>query len=322
MTDPGSYNPFAAASPAAAPSEASAAADTAPGTPGGAPGKERNASLWADAGRELIRNPVFVISSLVVLTVMSMATMPWLWTSTDPDKCPISRGKDGPTADHIFGFSVQGCDYYAHTIYGSGPSIAVAVLATLGTVLIGSLTGILGGFYGGWVDGIISRFTDMVLGLPFLLGALTLLSLMQTHSVWAVVGALTALGWPITSRIMRASVIATKGMDYVQAARSLGASDARIIFRHVLPNAIAPVIVVATIALGGYVGAEATLTFIGVGLRAPTVSWGVMITDGTDWVLSGFPHLLLAPVTFLVATVLSFILMGDAARDALDPKLR
>jgi oligopeptide transport system permease protein len=96
----------------------------------------------------------------------------------------------------------------------------------------------------------------------------------------------------------------------------------RIIFRHVLPNAIAPVIVVATIALGAYVGAEATLTFLGVGLRPPTVSWGVMIDQGTDWVLSGVPHLLLVPVGFLVATVLSFILMGDALRDALDPKLR
>ncbi|MGH3736666.1 MAG: ABC transporter permease [Micromonosporaceae bacterium] len=322
MTDAGSYNPLAATSSAAAPSQASASADTAPGAPGGAPGKERNASLWADAGRELIRNPIFVISSLVILVVMSMATMPWLWTSTDPGVCPITKGKDSPSAAHLFGNSVQGCDYYSHVIYGSGPSIAVAVMATLGTLLLGGLTGILAGYYGRWVDMIISRFTDIVLGLPFLLGALTLLSLMQIRSVWSVVFALVFLGWPLTSRIMRASVIATKGMDYVAAARSLGASDSRIIFRHVLPNAIAPVIVVATIALGGYVGAEATLTFIGVGLRAPTVSWGVMITDGVRWVLSGYPHLLLIPVAFLVATVLSFILIGDAARDALDPKLR
>ncbi|MGH3711994.1 MAG: ABC transporter permease [Micromonosporaceae bacterium] len=322
MTDPSQVNPFAGFSPAAAPSEASAAADTAPGTPGGAPSKERNASLWADAGRELIRNPVFVISSVVVLAVMSMAAMPWLWTSTDPDKCTLRFGSDAPTGDHIFGQSILGCDYYSHVIYGAGPSIAVAVMATLGTVLIGGLVGILSGYYGGWLDMILSRFTDMVLGLPFLLGAIVLLSLLESRTVWGVVFALIVLGWPTTFRIMRASVIATKGMDYVQAARSLGASDIRIIFRHVLPNAIAPVIVVATIALGGFVGAEGALTFIGVGLRAPTVSWGTMITDGTDWVLSGIPHLLLVPVFFLVATVLSFILMGDAARDALDPKLR
>ncbi|HEX6075837.1 MAG TPA: ABC transporter permease [Micromonosporaceae bacterium] len=296
-------------------------AETAP-PPGSAPQKERNASLWADAGRELIRNPVFVISTIVVLLVMSMALLPWLWTSTDPTQCEINFGKDRPTAGHIFGFSIQGCDYYAQAIYGSGPSIAVAVLATLGSTLIGGITGILAGYYGRWVDAVISRFTDMVLGIPFLLGTLTLLSLVPLRNVYTVVLALIALGWPTTTRIMRASVIATRNMDYVQAARSLGASDMRIIFRHVLPNAIAPVIVVATIALGAYVGAEATLTFLGVGLRPPTVSWGVMIDQGTEWVLSGVPHLLLVPVGFLVATVLSFILMGDALRDALDPKLR
>jgi peptide/nickel transport system permease protein/oligopeptide transport system permease protein len=296
-------------------------AETAP-PPGSAPQKERNASLWADAGRELIRNPVFVISTIVVLLVMSMALLPWLWTSTDPTQCDIHLGKDTSTAGHIFGFSIQGCDYYAQAIYGSGPSIAVAVLATLGSTLLGGITGILAGYYGRWVDAVISRFTDMVLGIPFLLGTLTLLSLVPLRNVYTVVLALIALGWPTTTRIMRASVIATRNMDYVQAARSLGASDMRIIFRHVLPNAIAPVIVVATIALGAYVGAEATLTFLGVGLRPPTVSWGVMIDQGTEWVLSGVPHLLLVPVGFLVATVLSFILMGDALRDALDPKLR
>jgi ABC-type dipeptide/oligopeptide/nickel transport system permease subunit len=178
-------------------------------------------------------------------------------------------------------------------------------------------------FYGRWVDAAISRLTDIFLGLPFLLGAITLLALLRTHSVTSVVLVLIALGWPSVTRIMRASVLATKNMDYVQAARSLGASDTRIILRHVLPNAIAPVIVVATIALGSYVAAEATLTFLGVGLRPPTVSWGVLITQGTQWVFSpGGAHLLLIPAGFLVATVLAFILMGDAARDALDPKLR
>jgi peptide/nickel transport system permease protein/oligopeptide transport system permease protein len=295
-------------------------AETAP--PPNGQQKERNASLWADAGRELIRNPIFVISALVILAVLSMALVPWVWTSTDPEHCLLKYGKDGASPGHIFGFSEQGCDYYSQAIHGAGPSIAVAVLATAGSVLIGGLTGILAGYYGGWLDGLISRFTDIFLGVPFLLGALTLLSLMQVRNVWSVVFALVLLGWPTVTRIMRGSVIATKDMDYVYAAKSLGASDARIIFRHVLPNAIAPVIVVATIALGGYVGAEATLTFIGVGLRPPIVSWGVMITVGTKWVLAGTPHLLLVPVGFLVATVLSFILMGDAVRDALDPKLR
>lgn len=291
-------------------------------TPDGGPTKERNASLWADAGRELIRNPVFVISGVVVLLVLSMAVTPWLWTSTDPLSCDINFSKQPPSSDHIMGMSLLGCDYYAQAIHGSGPSIAVAVLATLGVVLLGGFTGIIGGYYGGKVDMIVSRLTDVVLGVPFLLGALILLALLQSRSVWAVVFALTALGWPQVTRIMRASVLSTRNMDFVQAARSLGASNSRIIMRHVLPNAIAPTVVVATISLGAYVAAEATLTFLGVGLRQPTVSWGLMINEGTDRVFSGSPHLLLVPVAFLVATVLSFILMGDAIRDALDPKLR
>lgn len=290
--------------------------------PPGGKGKDRNASLWADAGRDLIRNPAFVISSIVVLLVFSMTVVPWLWTSGDPRQCDINDSKASPSADHIMGMSLQGCDYYAQAIYGASPSIRVALFATFGVVLLGGFTGILGGYYGGWVDMVVSRITDVVLGVPFLLGALILLALLQVRSVPTVVVALIALGWPQVTRIMRASVISTRNMDYVQAARSLGASDTRIILRHVLPNAIAPTVVVATISLGAYVSAEATLTFLGVGLRRPTISWGVMITEGTEWVLSGFAHLLLVPVGFLVATVLSFILMGDAIRDALDPKLR
>ena len=289
---------------------------------GGRPSKERNASLWADAWRELVRNPIFVASSFVVLVVLSMAALPWLWTSRDPEACDINFGKQGFSGEYWFGTTYDGCDMFAGVVYGSRPSIAVAVLSTLGVVLFGGLTGILSGYFGSWIDAIISRLVDIVMGLPFLLGAITLLALWRQRTWYAVVLVLIALGWPIVTRIMRASVLATKNMDYVQAARSLGASDTRIIFRHVLPNAIAPVIVVATIALGGYVSAEATLTFLGVGLRPPTVSWGVLINQGTQWVLSGYAHLLLVPAGFLVATVLAFILMGDAARDALDPKLR
>ncbi|MGH3661649.1 MAG: ABC transporter permease [Micromonosporaceae bacterium] len=313
MTDPTSASPSVAPSSASPPS----------GTSGGVT-KERNASLWADAGRELLRNPAFVISAVVALMAISMAVVPWLWTSVDPRHCPLKLSKDRPGDDHFLGNTLQGCDMYAQAIYGARPTIQVAVLATAGVVLIGGVTGVLSGYYGRWLDAIISRLVDIFMGLPFLLGALTLLALVQSHSVWAVVGALITLGWPSVTRIMRASVIATRGMDYVQAARSLGASDARIIFRHVLPNAIAPVVVIATIALGGYVAAEATLTFLGVGLTPPEVSWGVMITQGQNYLMGApaYPHMLLVPVSFLVATVLSFILMGDATRDALDPKLR
>jgi ABC-type dipeptide/oligopeptide/nickel transport system permease subunit len=283
---------------------------------------ERSRSLWSDAWRDLRRDPVFVIASLIVLAVISMVLFPSLWTNGDPRDCDLSRARQKPSWDAPFGFSNLGCDYYAQVIHGAGPSIQVAVFATLGIAVVGTLMGVTAGYYGGWLDAIISRVVDVVAGLPFLLGAVVLLAILQSRSVWAIVFVLIALAWISLTRVIRGAVLSTKNMDYVAAARSLGASDRRIIFRHILPNAMAPGVVVLTIALGGFVSAEATLTFLGVGLQAPTVSWGVMIVQGQSHVLSGYPHLLLVPCLFLVTTVLGFILMGDALRDALDPKLR
>jgi peptide/nickel transport system permease protein/oligopeptide transport system permease protein len=286
------------------------------------PGTERNASLWVDAWRDLRRRPVAISSVIVVLLVTSMAAVPTLWTRTNPRDCDIRLSKAKPSAQHVFGTNELGCDYYSMTIHGARASIIVALFATALVVAIGGLFGMTAGFYGGWVDSVLSRLTDIFFALPFLLGALVFLSMLRTQSVWTVVGAFATLGWPGLARIVRASVLATKNMDYVQAARSLGAGDRRLLFRHILPNASAPAIVVATIALGGYVAAEATLSYLGIGLQPPTISWGIMIAQGQSWVTSGYPHLLLFPAAFLSATVLAFILLGDALRDALDPKLR
>jgi peptide/nickel transport system permease protein/oligopeptide transport system permease protein len=181
--------------------------------------------------------------------------------------------------------------------------------------------GLLAGFYGGWLDSIISRITDIFFALPFLLGAIVLLTILKSHSMWAITAVLIILGWTTVTRIMRSSVIAAKNLDYVQAARSLGASDGRLMMRHILPNSLAATLVIATIALGSYVSAEATLSFLGVGLVRPDVSWGVMINDSEPYI-NTLPHLLFFPGGMLVLTVLAFILAGDALRDALDPKLR
>ncbi len=282
----------------------------------------RNASLWMDAFHDLRRRPTAIISTLYILLMVSMAAFPWLWTRTDPRDCDIGEARLHPSSEHIFGTSVTGCDYYAQAIYGARPSILVALFGTLGVVLIGGVFGVLAGYFGGWIDALLIRLSEIVAGLPFLLGGVAFLTLVGTHSVWAIASVLAVLIWPQVARIMRASVISAKNMDYVQAARSLGASNTRIILRHILPNAVAPTIVVATILLGSFVGAEATLTFLGVGLQPPTVSWGVMINQAQNFVLTGYAYLLIFPAGLLVGTVLSFILLGDAVRDALDPKLR
>lgn len=303
--------------------DASAAPESSPDR-GRSPRRRRSLSrsLWADAWRDLRRNPVFLISSLVVLAVVSMAVFPQLWTGINPRICDLVHSKQGPAPGHPFGFTVQGCDLYAQVIYGARPSVIIAVVCTAGTMLIGVTLGTLGAFYGGIVDTLISRLTDIVFGLPFILGGLLFLSMIDSHSVWAVSAILIALGWTQMTRIMRGSVLATQKADYVQAARGIGAPNRRVIMRHILPNAIAPAIVVSTIALGGYVSAEATLTYLGVGLQRPDISWGLLISDGQSWAVSGQPHLLVFPCLFLVVTVLSFIMLGDALRDALDPRLR
>jgi len=279
-------------------------------------------SLWGDARRQLLRTPVFVMAMVYLTVVASMAVLPRLWTSQSPRDCQITLSRNPPSwPDHPFGFNLLGCDYYAHAIYGARPSLTIAVVATAFVVLIGGALGLLSGYFGGWFDAIMSRITDIFLSLPFLLGALVLLAILQTRNVWTISLALIVLGWTVIARIMRGSVLEAKNLDYVHAARALGATNRRIMFRHILPNAMAPVVVYATILLGGFVSAEATLTFLGVGLQPPAASWGVMISMHQVY-FDEDPWLLLFPVGLLVGTVLSFILAGDALRDALDPKLQ
>lgn len=316
------------------------AADEASRRANAAGGKqEKPTSLWSDARRQLLRSPMFLGACAYIAVVTSMALFPWLWTSGDPRNCNISDSRQPPNwwinlfrggeglkegasgFAHPFGFNSNGCDYYAHAIYGARPSLIIAIVATGGVVLIGGLIGLLAGYYGRKTDMILSRVIDIFLGLPFLLGALVMLNVMSVRNVWTVAAALLALGWTTIARIMRGAVLEAKALDYVSAARSLGANDLRIMTKHILPNAIAPVVVVATILLGTFVSAEATLTFLGVGLQPPTASWGVMISSHQSyWEFE--PWLLLFPCGLLVGTVLSFILAGDALRDALDPKLQ
>ena len=293
----------------------------APVAPEGA--KDRSAGLWADAWRELYHNPIFVVSTIVVLFVISMATFPGLWTDTDPELCELAQAYEGPSDAHVFGTTIQGCDMYAHVIYGAQPSIIIAVVVTAIVALLGTALGVVSGFYGGWTDTVISRVNDVFLGLPFILGAVVFLALLRDRSIWTVSVVLIVLGWGQITRIMRGSVISAKSQDYVEAARALGASNMSIIRRHIVPNSVAPVIVLATLYLGSFVSAEATLTFLGVGLQIPEISWGITIAEGQLIAVSQeLPHLLVFPCAALILTVLSFVLMGDALRDALDPRGR
>ncbi len=278
-------------------------------------------SLWSDAWHDLRRNPVFVISALVIVFLVFIAIWPQAIAGGNPLACDINNSQDGPAPGHPFGFDTQGCDVYTRTVYGARASIIVGVCATAGAALLGGLLGALAGFFGGWWDALLSRVSDVFFGIPIILGGLVFLSVVTNTTVWPVVGFIVLLGWPQIARIARGSVLTAKQNDYVAAARALGAGPVRILTRHIMPNAIAPVIVVATIALGTYISLEATLSFLGVGLRPPTVSWGIDISQASTEIRDA-PHMLLWPAGALSVTVLAFIMLGDAVRDALDPKLR
>ncbi|PWI43922.1 ABC transporter permease [Streptomyces sp. ICBB 8177] len=281
----------------------------------------RPRSLWSDAWHDLRRNPVFVISALVIVFLVLISIWPRLIASGNPLACDINRSQDGPAPGHPFGFDLQGCDVYTRTVYGARASVTVGVCATAGAAVLGSVLGGLAGYFGGWWDALLSRVSDVFFGIPIVLGGLVFLSVVTNTTVWPVIGFIVLLGWPQIARIARGAVITAKQHDYVQAARALGASDSRILLRHIAPNAVAPVIVVATIALGTYIALEATLSFLGVGLKPPTVSWGIDISTASTEIRDA-PHMLLWPAGALSLTVLAFIMLGDAVRDALDPKLR
>lgn len=286
-------------------------------------------SLWGDAWIKLRRRPMFYISGVIILVVVLMAIFPSLFTSRAADFNDLTHQSEGPSGDAWFGYSFQGYDIWARSMHGARASLLVGLLATILTVLIGSVMGIVAGFYGRLTDSFISRFGDIFAGLPFVLGAIVILTTLNPPSsepseariVIQVVVSIAVLSWPVSMRIMRSATIVAKQLDYVKAARALGASTRRIIFRHMLPNTIAPVLVYATIALGAFIAVEATLAYLGIGIRAPVVSWGVMINDAKDYVQTS-PHELLFPAGLVTITVLAFVMLGDAIRDALDPKSR
>ncbi|KAB1905668.1 MULTISPECIES: ABC transporter permease [Micromonospora] len=296
-----------------------------PGTPGRAGRPDRARSLAGDAWRDLRRNPVFWISLLLVVLVAAMAVAPGLFAANDPRDCVLSRQHAGPSGGAIFGYDFQGCDTFARAVYGARASLLVGALSALITGVIALVVGMLAGYFGGWVDAVLSRVIDIVLGIPLLLAAIVLLKRVSTSGdtvrLFAVILVLALLGWTTAARVVRSSVITAREQDYVAAARMLGAGNGRIMWRHILPNALAPAIVVLTIALGSFIAAEATLSFLGIGLKAPTISWGIDIDAGRVHMRESATPLIV-PSTFLALTVLAFIMLGDAIRDAFDPKLR
>ena len=279
-------------------------------------------SMWADAWRTLRKNPLFIISGLLIIFIVFVALFPSVLTKQNPNYCTLDNSLDPASAGHPFGFDLQGCDVYSRVVYGTRTSLSVGVFATLQVVLLGTLIGAIAGFFGGWVDAVLSRLTDIFLALPILLGAIVVLQMFKTSSsIWKIILVMTLFGWTSVARIARGAGMEAKNLEFNTASTALGSTPIRNLFRHILPNSLAPIIVVGTTSLATYIVLEATLSFLGVGLPTTTVSWGGDISNAQS-ILRTDPMVLFYPSAALAITVLAFIMMGDAVKDALDPKSR
>jgi len=271
----------------------------------------------------LRRQPLFWVSAAVITVIVVMAIVPALFAGLfglgNPHACNLLDSAQPPRAGHPFGFDIQGCDLYANVVHGARNSVSIGVLVTAISMAIAVVFGSLSGFYGRVIDAIVARISDVLFGFPLLLGALVILNSFKVRNVLSVSLVLALFSWPALTRLMRASVLSVKNMDYILAARSLGAGDWWIIRRHIIPNAIAPVLIIGAITIGGVIGAESTLTFLGIGLQAPAISWGLQLSSAQQN-FQTHPALLIFPAIFLSATVLAFIVLGECLQDALDPR--
>lgn len=261
-------------------------------------------------------------AGILVGTILLMALVPQVFTGFGHgplENCDISRRNESPSGEHWFGLDTQGCDYYTNVIYGARTSVIIGLVVTGVTFFIATIVGAMAGYFGGLLDAYISRMVDIFFGLPFILAAIVILQLFEARTIWTVAFALAAFSWPGGVRFMRASVLSVREREFVTASRTLGASNYRIIKNHVIPNSLTPLLVLQTLGVGGAIAAEAGLTFIGVGLAPPAVSWGLQLANSQAF-LSLAPHLVIFPAIFLTFTVLSFVVFGEALRDKLDPK--
>ncbi|MBP2437750.1 ABC transporter permease [Microbacterium amylolyticum] len=281
---------------------------------------EKKSTLWLDAWRDLRKRPTFWISLAAVALIVVMAVWPTLFTSVNPTAGALSRSNAGAEPGHPLGFDKQGYDIWARLVHGASTSLLVGLMATAISTVLGIVMGAFAGFYGGWVDSLLSRVGDIFFTIPYILAGIVVMSVLRDgRNEFVLALAIGGFAWASVARIVRAEVLRVKQSDYVMASIALGMSRFKTLVVHVLPNAMAPVIVVATITLGQAIVAESTLAFLGLGLDG--ASWGRDISSAQiDIRVAPMP--LVWPSIALGVTVLAFITLGELLRDALDPKAR
>lgn len=279
-------------------------------------------SLWADARARFVRNRAALVSLVLLLIIASACVVgPWLlphaFDSTDWDAMNLPPSLKN---SHFWGTDEAGRDLLTRCLIGGRVSLMVGLLATLASCSIGILWGATAGFIGGRVDALMMRLVDMMYAIPYLLIAILLVTILG-REFYLVVLTITAFSWMDMARVVRGQTLSLRSTEFIDAARAMGVSTARLIFRHVVPNLMGVVVIYATVTIPGVILTESVLSFLGLGIQEPMTSWGVLIQDGTK-VMENLPWILLFPAAMLSLTLYCFNFIGDGLRDALDPKDR
>lgn len=277
-------------------------------------------SYWQVAWRRFKKHRVAMAGGIVILLFIGAAVFAPVLTPYEFAQIDLYKRKAPPSFAHPLGTDELGHDVLTRLLYAGRISLTVGFSAALAAAIVGTLVGGISGYYGGAPDNILMRFTDIMFSIPDL-PILIVLARYMGGSVVGIIIVLSAFAWMGTARLVRGELLRLRVMDYTDAARAMGASDSRILFRHLIPNSLAPVIVAATLTVGGAILSEAALSFLGIGIQPPTPSWGNMLQNAQDFIWTT-PWLAVWPGAMIFLTVLCFNFLGDGLRDALDPRLK
>ncbi len=281
-------------------------------------------STWDETVKQFRKNRVGVLGGYAVLWLILLAVFTPFIAPFAPDAIDVGEKLAAPSWDYLMGTDEFRRDVFSRVMYGARISLSIGFVAVILAVTIGTAVGAIAGYFGGLVDKGLMWFTDLLLSLPRLVLLLAIIGFYRgsgATSIFLIVTVLGITGWMGIARIVRSQVLSLKEQEFVQASRALGYSPGRIILKHILPNALAPVIVNASLAIGSTILVEASLSFLGLGVPPPTATWGAIVNDGREFLRSAW-WITLFPGLMIVAAVMSFNLLGDGLRDALDPKLR
>ncbi|MDR5682964.1 MAG: ABC transporter permease [Armatimonadota bacterium] len=278
-------------------------------------------SYWQIAWRRFRRHKLALVGGSVAVFLSVVAILaPWV-APFDFERVNLDARWITPRWPHVFGTDELGRDVLTRIMYAGRISLVVGYVTAIGITIVGTLVGVAAGYYGGWVDSVLMRLVDILIAIPTLPLYLILAALIPGGGVNRIVLIFTVFGWTTVARLVRGQILSLKNQDYVDAARAMGASNARIMLRHLMPNSLAPVIVAATLTVGGAILGESALSYLGLGIQPPTPSWGNMLQRAQEYIWNA-PWLAVWPGLFIFVTVLSFNFLGDGLRDALDPRLK